>query len=382
MRALILSVSVGGGHMHASAALKNYILKFQPNSEIKILDTIKYINPLLDKLIIGSYLKSIQINPSIFGKLYKYTERDDGITSVTNKFIEIISNKILPVINDYKPDIIICTHPFPTEMASILKGKGKIDVPILCILTDYSPHNSWLHPNVDAYIVSNSDMKSEMINRGIDKNSIFDFGIPVDSNFFKKYDRSEILSSIGLEADKKTIMIMGGSLGIGKIAYVYSQISKSTSNIQVIVISGNNKKLYSKLMEIKKSSNTPTCILGFTDNVDKYMQCSDLLITKPGGLTITEALICKIPIATISPIPGPEKKNEEFLLKHNLAITLGNGKNCIELVEKLLSSPEKIQEMKQNCNKFSKPGCDKDIFNLIQSLLCKREIAIMKDDRD
>lgn len=382
MRALILSVSAGGGHIHASLALKNYILKFEPNSDIEILDTIKYINPFLNTLLIGGYLKTIKITPALFGKLYKFTEKDDGITSVTNKLNEIMSYKLLPTIQEYKPDIIICTHPFPTEMVSILKQENKFDIPMICILTDYAPHNSWIHPNVDSYVVSNSDMKEEMVLRGVNRESIFDFGIPVSSEFFKKYDKTEVLSEIGLNPDKKTILIMGGSLGIGKIASVYSQISKLTLDIQIIVIAGNNKKLYTELMNLKQNSNVPTSILGFTENVNKYMQCSDLLLTKPGGLTITEAFISNVPLALFSPIPGQEKKNEEFLLKHNLAITLGDGTDCKNIIENLILSPSKLQDMKNKSKKFSKPSSCRDIFNLINNLIRKREIAVMKDEKE
>lgn len=378
MRALILSVSAGGGHMQASLALKNYIMQFEPTSDIEVLDTIKYINPLLDKLIIGSYLQTVKITPSIFGKLYKFTEKDEGLSSVTNKFNEIMADKLLPIIEDYKPDIIICTHPFPTQMVSILKQKNKLNIPMICILTDYAPHNTWIHPSVDSYIVSNSDMKEEMVSRGVARNTIFDFGIPVSSDFFLDYDRNEILPELGLDPLKKTIMIMGGSLGIGKIARVYSQLSKLTTNVQIIVIAGSNKKLYSQLTNLKEQSAVTTSILGFSQNINKYMQCSDLLITKPGGLTITEALICNVPLALFSAIPGQEKKNEDFLLRHKLAITLNDGNNCIETIENLMSSPKKLQEMKENCKKFSKPNCGRDIFNLINEIIKKREIAVMK----
>ncbi|WP_026882081.1 MGDG synthase family glycosyltransferase [Clostridium akagii] len=380
MRALILSVSAGGGHIQASLALKNYIMQFEPTSDIEILDTIKYINPLLDKLIIGSYLQTVKMTPSIFGKIYKFTEKDEGLNSVTNKFNELMAYKLLPIIDNYKPDIIICTHPFPTQMVSILKQKKKLNIPMICILTDYAPHNTWIHPKVDSYIVSNSDMKEEMTLRGVDKDSVFDFGIPVSSDFFLKYDKSQILAELNLDPLKKTIMIMGGSLGIGKIARVYSQLSKLTTNVQIIVIAGSNKKLYSQLMNLKEHSTVTTSILGFSKNINKYMQCSDLLITKPGGLTITEALICNVPLALFSAIPGQEKKNEEFLLRHKLAITLEDGTNCKEIIENLMSSPKQLQEMKENCRKYSKPSCGRDIFNLINVLIKKREIAVTKKD--
>lgn len=384
MRALILSVSAGGGHKHAALALKDYIFKFEPDSEVKVLDTIKYINPILNKVLIGGYLNTLKIKPSLFGKIYKITEstnKTDGISSFKNKLTKIMANKILSAIEKFKPDIIICTHWYPVEMVSILKKKKKINVPIACIITDYAPHSFWIYPEVDSYIVSNKDMIEEMIHQGIDKDSIFDLGIPVGFDFFDKYDRNDTLKELDLDPQKKVVLIMGGSLGMGKISNIYSELAASANkDIQIIVITGKNKKLYTKLMSIRESSNIDTKILGFTKNVNKYMKCSDILITKPGGLTISEALICEVPLVLFSPIPGQEEKNEEFLLKHNLAISIGNGNNCREKIEDLLFSSETLKIMKGNCKKFSKPNCDYKIFNVINDLIKRREIAIMKNE--
>lgn len=383
MKALILSVSAGGGHANAALALKNYILQYEGNSQVEILDTIKYINPLLNKLIIGGYLKTLKITPSLFGKIYKHTEKTDnvdGVKSLKNKLSNIMASKILPTIEKLDPDIIICTHYLPEEMVSILKQKNKLDIPLVCILTDHAPHSFWIHPEVDSFIVSNNDMIEAMVKQGVNKNTIFDLGIPVSSTFLTKHNREDTLTKLQLDPNKKTLLIMGGSLGMGRISNIYSKLSTSTAEIQIIVIAGNNKKLYEQLLTLKKVSSVETRILSFTKEVNKYMQCSDLLITKPGGLTISEALICNIPLALFSPIPGQEKKNEEFLLKHNIAITLGDGTNCKETIEKLIETPLILSTMKANCKKFAKPTCGFDIYNLISELIRKKEVAFTEND--
>lgn len=374
MKVLILSVSAGGGHSHAAFALKNYIMQYEPHSEVNILDTIKYINPFLDKVIIGSYLKTIKVSPSLFGKLYRFTEKDDNLASLSNKLNEFMAYKLLPRIQALNPEVIVCTHPFPMEMVSILKTKKDIDIPMVCMLTDYAPHSFWIRPKVDSYVVSNSDMIEEMVQRGVNRDCIHDVGIPIDPNFTKKFDRNETLKQLNLDPNKKTLMIMGGSLGMGKIASIYGQLSTSNIDIQLIVIAGNNKKLYSKLIELQGSAKVETRILGYTKNVNKYMQACDLLLTKPGGLTITEALFCHTPLALFCPIPGQEEKNEGFLLKHNLAVSLNDGSNCTEIISNLIKYPSILESMKNNCEKFSKPSCGKDICNLLSSLIKKNTL--------
>lgn len=375
MNVLILSVAAGGGHIHAAEAIKKYILLNDSKSNVQLVDTLKYINPLIDKVVIGSYLQTIKITPSLFGKLYTLSETDDGLATVSNKVNELFALKLLPLIKDLKPEILICTHPFPAEMLSTLKAKHKLDIPVVCVLTDFAPHSFWIHPGTDAYIVSNSDMIEEMVSRGVSRESIYDFGIPVSPEFLTEYDRAETLRELDLNTNKTTILIMGGSLGIGKIENLYEELIKVAQDIQIIIITGNNKKLYSTLYKLQESSPKETRILGYSKDVNKYMQCCDLLLTKPGGLTITEALVCKIPMAIFSPIPGQEEKNAEFLVKHNLAINLRGGKECKDMIESLLSNPNKLKEMKANCSLFSKPQSGDNIYELL-NVLSERQLII------
>lgn len=369
MKVLILSISAGGGHIYAAKAIETYTTMNDPSSEIKIIDTLKYINPLIDKVVIGSYLKSIKVSPSIFGKLYNFRDSDDGFANVSNKFNELMALRIFPLINEFVPDIIISTHFFTTEMISILKLKNKINIPCICLLTDYSSHNAWIHDRIDAYVVSNSDMIGEMKEKGVDPSLIYDLGIPVNPDFMEKYDRNETLTNLDLSTNKLTILIMGGTLGLGKIRNLYEELKKVDRDFQIIVITGSNKKLYSELIKLKATSTKETKVIGFTHEVNKYMQACDLLLTKPGGLTITEALVCNTPLGLFSPIPGQEEKNAEFLLRHNLAVNIGDVKNCKESIEDLISDAMKLKEMSETCESFAKPNSGNDIYNLMNELI-------------
>lgn len=375
MRVLILSISAGGGHEHAAEAIKDYINLEDPNSEVRVIDAFKYINPIIDKVVIGSYLKTIKVTPSLYGKLYTHSEGEYTIVNtIGSKFIEIMTHKLLPLVEEFNPDILVGIHSFSTEMISVMKTKYQVYIPSVSIITDYYPHTTWLHPNIDAYVVSSSDMIEDMVAKGMPRDIIYNLGIPVKPDFIKKYDRESTLKELSLSKDKTTILVMGGSLGIGKISYIYKELIKVKSEIQIIVITGSNKKLYSELIKLKESSPKETRIIGYTDKVNKYMQISDLLLTKPGGLTITEALICQVPLALFSPIPGQEERNAQFLLKHNLAVNLSDIESCKETIESLLSSDEKLRLIRENCINFSKPHSANDIFKLMQLLVHENNI--------
>lgn len=369
MKILMLSVSAGGGHMNAALALKSYIIKKYKYAEIEIIDTIKYINPILDKLIIGSYLKSLKLSPNIFGMIYNYSETDQNISTITNKVNQILSSKIYPLIENFNPDIIISTHPFSTEMLSILKGKKLIDIPCVTIMTDYTPHNLWIHSNVDAYIVSNDTMIKEMLGRNVCEDIIFPYGIPISPDFTSSHNKNNTLSSLDLSSDKDTLLLMGGILGMGNILDVYKDLISLPIDFQIIILAGKNDKLLSSLNEYTYNSTKETRIIGFTREVNKYMQACDLLITKPGGLTITEALVSGIPMAIFSPLPGQEEKNAEFLLSHNVAINLYDGFNCKDKICKVLNNKKILNDMKFKAIKLSKPNCCENILQLLESLI-------------
>lgn len=373
MRCMIFSVSAGGGHGHAANALKEYILSKEPFSEIKILDTIKEISPVLDTVIIGSYLKTIQYTPAIFGKLYNYTEDEDGLTSyISSKFNQLMSIEVHDKIKDFNPDIVIATHPFAADMLGYLKRKNYISIPTIVILTDYASHSSWIHDGIDHYIVSNDDMKKEISLKGININSIHTLGIPISPAFFTKFDRDVTLQELNLNPEKKTILIMGGSLGMGNISELFKELSKSDLDAQIIVIAGKNKNLYDELLELSKDSILPSVIIGYTNNVNKLMQASDLLLTKPGGLTITESLASELPMGIFSPLPGQEIKNKEFLLRHNLAIDIDDDPNFINNINYILLNEHLLNTMKNNTKRFAKPTSTRDIYMLIREIMRNR----------
>lgn len=212
-------------------------------------------------------------------------------------------------------------------------------------------------------------MKNEIAFKGVNINSIHTLGIPINPRFFLKFNRDTTLMELNLNPKKKTILIMGGSLGMGKISELFTQLSQSDLNAQLIVIAGKNNNLYDELLEISKTSILPSVIIGYTNDVNKLMQASDLLLTKPGGLTITESLASELPMGIFSPLPGQEIKNKEFLLRHNLAIDIDDDPNYINNINYILSNNHLINTMKENTRKFAKPNSAHDIYTLIKKIM-------------
>ena len=374
MNILILSASTGGGHMRASRAIENYMSEHDESANVKIVDSLLYINPILNKTVTSGYVYLATKTPNIYGKLYELTNKEDRWISFVSRLNYLFANKLLPLIDEFKPDVIITTHPFPTEMVSILKSKELVNIPLVCIMTDYAPHKTWVNQQVDAYIVSNDDMVKEMSNIGIKEEVIYPYGIPIEQVFFEKKDKDLVLDELELNPNLPTILMMAGSFGVTNVFKIYEDIININRDFQVIVITGKNQKLYDEFAKVINKSEKQTKLIYFTDEVNKFMQAADIIITKPGGLTITEALASNIPMAIFDAIPGQEEENADFLINHNMAIKLEKGQSCDKLIEELLINKEKLNNMKEACKSFDKNDSSKNICALINELVENNKI--------
>jgi len=368
MKALILSVSTGGGHGRAAEAIMESILLNEPDSEVKIIDTLKYISPFLDKLVVGTYLKSIRYYPSFFKFLYKHTDDDGRFMKPSVLGNDFLSKQLLPTILDYDPDILIATHAFTAQILSVLRKKFEWNSASLVVMTDYASHAFWVHRNVDAYVVSNEDMIHELVLRGRKQETVYPYGIPISKSFLNLSPKDAVYQRLGL-VNKKTITIMGGSLGIGNIDDILHEVCTIPMDFQVLVLTGRNTKLQDKIMDMKEHKARTIVAIPYSDSMNEILSITDLLITKPGGLTITESFITGTPLAVFSAIPGQEVQNADYLFRHNLAIDLGTGANCGSRVQALLSDDESLKKMKKRSKENGKPNAGQDIYTLSRKLI-------------
>lgn len=401
MRVLILSATTGGGHMSAANALRACIIKNNPENQVFLEDTLQWISPTLNKAVTEGYVYLATKTPKMYGNMYKTTDKDDtALTKVVNVATNQISRRLLPLIEKTNPDIIITTHSFSTEMVSMLKEDNVIDIPLVSIITDFAPHKTYLQYGVDAYIVSSNEMVSDMVERGIDRVKIYPYGIPIGEQFFEEYDKEKLLEEEGFDPSLKTVLIMAGSFGVTDILKIYHNIVAVNKDFQIIVITGKNEKLYetfdrylskiilknaliedgnssaSRLKTVKHprkpKPSKPTKLLYFTDQVAKYMHISDIIVTKPGGLTVSESIASHLPMAIYKPIPGQEEQNADFLVSKNMAVRLIKGKECTQTVENLLDDNGVLEQMKQDTLKFYKGNSAENIYLLLKEI-CDRK---------
>ena len=386
MKILIFYASYGGGHLNAAKSINDYIINNYPNNDVELIDCMKYVNKTIEKLTTAAYREMAKKAPWAWGKIYSDSQKGP-LAHLSSRSNKIMAIKLLRLLREKQPDVIISTHPFGSQMCSYLKRKNKITAKIATIMTDFSPHDQWLvgHKFTDYFFVANDKMKNYLINKGITENKISVTGIPISNRFLKTYNKKEILDTYNLSEDKFTVLFFGGGefgLGKTKTAEIFESFVQESlkEKIQIIAIAGKNPKMKASFKEIvsKYSVNTTTTnttdttditnnvkILEFTNQVPELMSISDLVVTKPGGLTTSESLASHLPMLIINPIPGQEEENAEFLEDKGIAIWLRKNDDSKLIIENLLADSKKLNLMKENTKLLARPHSTETICKMI-----------------
>ena len=293
---LIFYASYGGGHLSAARSIKEYIEENYTDVETNLVDCVKYVNKAFEKLTTTAYNEMAKKAPWAWLKIYSKSEKGP-FAAISNNSNKIMALKLNKLLQEYNPDIVISTHPFGSQMCTVLKAKGKIHAKIATVMTDYAPHDQWLVNSnlIDYFFVAHDGMKLALEEKGIDSNKIFATGIPLSNRFLKSYNKQEILDEFGLQENKKTILFFaGGEFGLGK-SRTYDMLKTFAENfdyLQVVAISGRNEKMKKSFEYLVHHSHKEDSIkvLDYTTKVPELMSISDMVVTKPGGLTVTESL--------------------------------------------------------------------------------------------
>lgn len=369
-KVLIFYASYGGGHLSAAKSIKEYIDSNYTDVTTEMIDCVKYVNKALDKVTTAAYREMAKKAPWAWEKVY-YQSQNGFLSKVSTDSNKIMAIKMAKLFREFNPDIVISTHPFGSQMTSYLKKKNKTNCKLATIMTDFAPHEQWIigKEYVDYFFVSNESMKEFIEQDESQKGKVFVTGIPISNKFLKNYNRDEIFKLFDLKPNKKTILFFGGGeygLGKEKTVAILNTLADYT-NIQVVAIAGKNEKMKKEFEEIVKNKNKGDSIkvLPFTDKVPELMHISNLVITKPGGLTVSESLACGLPLVVINPIPGQEEENALFLENSGCAIWIRKDSNPKDILDNILNNDEKLLDMKNHSMQLGKKNSTKDICTTI-----------------
>jgi processive 1,2-diacylglycerol beta-glucosyltransferase len=348
LRVLVFSATFGAGHVRAAEALIESIHNLSAGAKVTHIDCWAVLSKNLNEVFKDFYIGMIKHTPKLWGKFYYVTSAISPDSVFQRGLNNIGQSKYLTYISEFQPDLIICTYPTVAGVLADLRLKQLLDVPLVAVVTDYAVHSQWIHHGVDLYIVGCADICSSFISRGIDPGRIKVTGIPVSSKFECDLNRSEIMDSLGLLPNRPTVLIMGGAYGVlSEMKDLCSTLADTLTPCQSIVVCGQDKNLYESLDELVENAQNPVLRFGYVNNVEELMTAADVIITKAGGLTVSEALTKRLPIIVYKPIPGQEQENALFLEKIGAGVTAGTQVELEKMLLSLLDHPENLEKMRQ-----------------------------------
>ncbi|MEG1880062.1 MAG: glycosyltransferase, partial [Oscillospiraceae bacterium] len=333
MKALILSITAGQGHNQTAKVMSDYLN--HDGVECSYMDVYEYINPVLSDYVSRLYLMSTKNIPKIYGGVYRICEKRDSdkkhtLAKITNSVLAI---KLSKYIEEEAPDVIICTHIFAALLVTYLSQETELKAKTIGIVTDFTIHPYWEDSELDYYITASDMLTIQGVKKGIPAKKFKAFGIPISPKFASKISSKEACKILKIP-HKRTILVMSGSMGFGNIIEEIEKLDNLDLDFQIVSICGNNKRLKKKIdkMSLKKDIFN----YGYVTNVDVFMDAAYCIVTKPGGLTTSEALAKGLPMLMANPIPGQEDRNVEFLLNMGAAIKISSTYPIDEAVYQLI----------------------------------------------
>ena len=364
-RVILMYISEVSGHHSATIAIEKALKILQPNTQTLNINAFNYTNPISEKVVNRLYLGVIKRTPGLWDYLYDNPTVVKNLEKIKESIHKFNSPKLKRLFEKFKPDAVICTQAFPCGMVADFKRTYNSPIPLIAVLTDYIPHSYWIYDLVDYYITPSEEVSLRLIKKGIDSQKIKIMGIPFDPQFNEDIYPESVFQKLGLQPNVTTILIMGGGQGLGPIKTIVRSLEKIKPGLQEIVVCGINSKLYRSLKRKIKKYKKKILLFKYLDNVHELMGISDIIITKPGGITTAEALAKKLAMIIVKPIPGQEVSNTDYLTQKGAAIKIGKPKDVGRAVEELLNHPAKLKQLRESAGFISKPNASLDIAKLI-----------------
>lgn len=388
MRCLILSAGVGGGHVRAAQAIEKAFRRWKPDAIVKHVDALDFVTEAMRFAYVVPYLNLVNHLPEIWGYLYKQSA-DKKVDSKTNKIRSIAtklqSGMLKALLEEFRPDHVIATHFLALDAFTGKGGARKYSVPVSCVITDYAVHSFWLRSWVDRWFVANEEVADVMVRRGFEREKIQVTGLPVDPAFVDAVARLDAhegqLTDEGMaraearpaSAKRRLrVLLMGGGFGVGHMADAAKAIlgmrgektpGRAGRRVHLTAVAGKNEETKEALEALAAEIpyDSELTVRGFIGNVEEEMAKSDVLVSKAGGLTVTEALVMGLPMFLLDPIPGQEEHNADFLLEEGAAKTVGSLDALEYKLDRAIAEPGWLAKMKERARAIRKPNASREI---------------------
>jgi processive 1,2-diacylglycerol beta-glucosyltransferase len=364
-RVLVLSASVGAGHLRAAQAVELALRQVDPEAVVKNVDVLELTNAAFRRVYAKAYLDLVNKAPHVLGYFYELMDRPVSSRRTSDR-LRLAAEKLnlrpfLRFLKSEPWDVIVNTHFLPAELIASLQKQDRLKTPHLTVTTDFETHRLWVNQPCDHYFSATSEGAAYLRHWGVPAGDITVTGIPIHPVFSQPKDRAGCLQRQGLVGDRPIVVQISGGFGVGPIEEIFRGILAIEVPIEVVVVTGRNETARQQLELIAAPERHRTKILGFTDQIDELMAVADIIVSKPGGLTTSEILARGAAMAVVNPIPGQESRNSDFLLENGAAVKINNLATLGHKLTPLLEDPSRLARLKENARRIGKPQAAFDV---------------------
>jgi processive 1,2-diacylglycerol beta-glucosyltransferase len=359
-RILVLSASVGAGHLRAAQAVELALRQVRPDAEVRNLDVLELTNAPFRRLYGKAYLDLVNKAPHVLGYFYDLADRPSRSGKNRGDRFRLLVQKLnlkrFSTLLQTEPcDLVINTHFLPAEIIAALRRDGKLGVPQVTVTTDFETHRLWVHLPCELFFTATAEGALYLQSWGVPSGTTRVTGIPIHPVFATEKPREECLKKHGLRGDRPVILQVAGGFGVGPIAKIFTGLTQIERPLEIVVVTGKNEKAKEQLKQIKVPSRHRVKVLGFTDQIDELMAAADVVVSKPGGLTTSETLARGAAMVVVNPIPGQESRNSDYLLENGAAIKVNNLATLGFKVAGLLDPPGQLAEVRAKAKRLGRP---------------------------
>ena len=371
-RILVLSVKAGAGHLRAAQAVTHAIRERFPNVEVVSADALEYTNAAFRKGYTEGYETLVRNLPSVWERIYESLETkpaDSNAKKLATLWSRLNTKHLLMFVENFKPDVIACTHFLPAEVLGAQRAKGKLRAPVYTILTDYDIHSMWIQEGVTGYFVASSEMAHALREKGIGTASVEVSGIPILPEFAREYPpRETTRQTLGLNPAQRTVLVAAGGFGMMSADDAVKLLAGHLPEAQFLAVAGRNAELEKRLKKLARAYKGRVKPFGFVDNMHELMAASDVAVSKSGGLTTREGLAMGLPMLVFNPIPGQEERNAIYLLEHGAGLWARTPAQMLFKVKALLDDPKRLADMQEAARRIARPRAAFDIAERLMGL--------------
>ena len=360
-RVLILSAGVGSGHGVAAKALESAYRAF-PDVEVRSIDVLDMTNEAYASLYSDAYLMLAKRMPWLLGLVYDINDERSSHDQPVRKLWDMLNSQpVVRFLKEYRPDICVCTHFIPAGIIAQMMTEGDLDTSLSVVTTDYDFQGMWLSSTFTRYFVARDESRARLIDLGVEQDRITVSGIPVDPQFGEPVDRAKVFQNYDLDPDVPLIVVSAGAVGGGPAEQIVTRLLRMTEAFQCIVVCGRNEELVSSVEALTLPQASKFRVLGYTDAMIDIVRAATLFIGKPGGLTASECMAAGTPMVIVTPIPGQEERNADYLLEQGAAVRSNDLETIDYKVGRLLDNPERIDRLRERARFVGRPNAASEI---------------------